>query len=90
MHAFQKLIADTDMTCRSYSGRGMFGQSCLGVEANDVKELMQTCIVTLRERCSDLTPDEWDDIEDALGRMQSDSLGRGMIIYFPGIPFTDA
>lgn len=85
-----------DFECRSYSGRGMYGKSCLGitVESGQLGDIM-ACIV---DACTELGRDADDDhaypadvekICEALRHMSQDSLGLGMIIYFPRVPYDD-
>lgn len=56
---------------RSYSGRGMYGKSCVGCELDADAELWTlACEVSAR---SDDTPP----------RPHTDSLGLGLIVYWP-------
>jgi len=59
-----------------YSGRGMYGEQCVGftVEGRNYASLTAAIVRSLD-----------DDMADAmLGRLTTDSLGLGTIVYFPG------
>lgn len=73
------LIEDAGYTARSYSGRGMYGRCCVGIEVpSDVSvfsvaiELALICEDGEVRNLSDLSPRE-------------DSLGLDTILYFPHI-----
>lgn len=68
---------------RSYSGRGMFGQKCLGVSCDSEVRLI---IDFVRELCA-TTDDqaEINDVLDMISDVKTDSLGRQTIIYWPDI-----
>jgi hypothetical protein len=77
----QEMFEDAGLRCRSYSGRGMYGERCLGVESENVGELL--CAVAVGGAAA---------VEHAhtLSKAHQDSMGRGMIIYFPDVPFVGA
>jgi len=90
LHPLQELFegVDTDFGCRSYSGRGMYGETCLGISV-DLRSLLSAVADALL-----FPPFPLDDgrrvvIVLALQRVQTDSMGCGSIVYFPGIPYTD-
>lgn len=87
MHALQKLMNNVEVGGRSYSGRGM-NVDCLGFTM-DLNEFIHTYTIALREYGSDLTDDEWDEIELAISGLRTDSMGRGTIVYFPTARYTD-
>lgn len=59
----------------SYSGRAMFGQYCLGLSADNLSQVARFFVGLAQEDA---------DLADALARnMRTDSLGLGMIAYFP-------
>jgi hypothetical protein len=100
-HVLQTLLEDYGLPTRSYSGRGMYGKSCLGVEAGD-RDLLKAVFeigFELGERTGedeaenkDRDPNyalkqEREAITKALSSMRQESLGLGVITYFPGVPF---
>ena len=82
-HPLQQLLEDCDIRVRSYSGRGMYGKDCLGVDIKrrGLGSLMAAIVRETRDE------DEQDIIAAALEGMESDSMGLGMIYYFPDVPY---
>lgn len=66
--------------CSEYSGRGMMGRTCVGAVTDEpilkVLASMIDCI------------DDPADVGELLRRAQTDSMGRGTIIYWPSIKAT--
>jgi len=60
---------------RSYSGRGMYGKSCVAVYVDDATDLLKIG-VTIGETYADL-------------RAATDSMGRGMVVYWPSQTWED-
>ena len=99
-HIMQEAVEDAGYETRSYSGRGMFGKECLGVEVDrgSMGSFIADVIDTLHSRVDSSGDDEEaeaevDDAFDAVAqgfrRMNTDSMGLGSILYFPGVPFED-
>ena len=66
---------EAEVRMHAYSGRGMFGARCLGVEVNNFGQAAEF-FVALAQEDTDLA---W-----RLSRsLRTDDLGRGMIVYFP-------
>jgi len=92
-HALQLLLENTDYAdrLRSYSGRGMYGKSCLGVTVSSMGDL----IADLLGAAVDSTQDEPDgemsvaDAAEAVRGMRTDNMGHDTIAYFPGVPYVD-
>ncbi len=69
-------LRDADYMVRSYSGYGMHGKRCVGVSTDSPSDLYQMgCALSLELGCD----------EAATLRPSTDSMGRGVIIYFPDI-----
>lgn len=72
-----------------YSGRGMYGRTCVGYVGSDVIMFAFRLAVTLAEQIND--PAELFDVEDMLERMgdpSTDSMGYSTIYYWPNITVT--
>lgn len=83
MSALQKVLEENDFEVRSYSGRGMYGKTCLGVDIpHGMGHLMATLILTVDE-------DDRDDVACAVETLCTDSMGLGQIVYFPRTPFVE-
>lgn len=85
--AFLKLIKmdeSGELKVRSYSGRGMMGQECIGLDGR-VSDIITNLVALALEQSENLTQDERDDIVMLLSRgCSTDSMGLGSIVYFPG------
>ena len=74
-----------DLKPQSYSGRGMYGKSCLGVRVSNLGQFMSQVLtgqVDLEIDVADIQ-----DLAEAFEGMKTDSLGLDMICYFPEIPW---
>lgn len=75
---------NSQVTCRSYSGRGMFGKTCLGVEAPNLEQffyVLVDCLVEMNDqRCRK-------DIAECISGIKTDSMGKDIIVYFPSIEY---
>lgn len=78
---FIDLLKKSGYEPRSYSGRGMYGEECLGVSAYDVESLFQD----LLDHATDAESLAYLRTEKIFGKARSDSLGRGIIVYWPSI-----
>lgn len=96
MHKLQHICFMADIPTRKYSGRGMFGKECLGIEVDNLGSFMadiMEAIIDTSEVDGDHTQvkvyvEAMEALADAFRNMRTDSLGMGMIIYFPNIPYT--
>ncbi len=70
---------------RSYSGRGMNGRSCLGVDAKSLGQFLSVLV----EGTVHLENREVRDLAEEVSNIKTDSMGMGMIIYFPGVEYED-
>ena len=85
-----ELADDYDIQVRSYSGRGMYGKSCLGLVGRQsdvmnllIKSIVEAVKLTRRSDTSaDKALDHVSDIFEEFGRMSVDSMGRSSIYYF--------
>lgn len=79
---FQKWLEENCYETRAYSGRGMYGKECLAVTVSDVSA-MWTMAMMLQE---DLIEDEDLDFTGPFPP-RYDSMGLGVILYWPSIPY---
>lgn len=86
MHIIQRILSDV-YDCRAYSGRGMNGKKCLGVDigTDSIGAAMAEIFFRLRSR----DEETHDGVANAFRLMRTDSLGQGTIVYFPGVEFTE-
>lgn len=84
----QIAFEDGGFDTRSYSGRGMFGKECLGIEFNCLEDAfgavsqVSVDLFETFDRCPS-------DIQEMFSNVKSDSLGRGVILYFPDVHYGD-
>lgn len=80
--AILRIIEGAGYTARSYSGRGMYGRSCLGVVASNVLEMFADM---LNEVDTSAEEDEISLVGDMMRNAVTDSMGRDTIVYWPNI-----
>ena len=66
---------DADVELRSYSGRAMFGSQCIGV-SSDGESGPALFLVAIAKEDAELA-------ESLARNLRTDSLGHGIIAYFP-------
>lgn len=81
-------LGDVDIR-PAYSGRGMYGKPCVGVVlGNDTSSLIELGWTIARLGAEGVLSE---DTEQALLRgAQLDTMGHGVIVYWPGIECADA
>ncbi len=81
MHPLQKLLEELDYDCKSYSGRGMYGKYCLGVEVTNTNNMISSVIRNIIF--------DKEEIADAFESMKTDSMGKeNTIVYFTNVEYT--
>ena len=79
---------DLGLEVRSYSGRGMYGRSCVGVNCDgNAFQTLARILIALAEQGNDGLDAAEHFTRD--GAVASDSMGLGSIIYFPRLPWVD-
>ena len=79
-------IENAGYEARSYSGRGMYGKTCLGVTLGPGQSVLEFAFDVLQET----RPEEVSEVIDILRRPRQDSMGLGMILYWPDVPWPHA
>jgi hypothetical protein len=79
---FIDALEDADYTSKPYSGRGMFGKSCVSVSGGG-RDDEDNPPVSAWEIAKDLFTERWDGEFDNLPAPQQDSLGLGIVLYWP-------
>lgn len=87
---------DSEVSAQRYSGRGMYGRSCLGFVTKsqfsgplDVAAIFTEYVRGyLRDSKNSVEAcDMLDNLTDLFANARQDSMGLGMVIYFPEIPW---
>ena len=87
-HILIQAAKAASLDLRSYSGRGMGGKQCVGIDTDD-SAIRVACELIRAAR--DLTRDEsaLDELLEAIEETKTDSMGCGTILYWPGIAAPD-
>lgn len=79
----EEIAYEHDLTARDdYSGRGMYGKSCIGVTGDDIGNVIRM-LFELKDNDEDLAYVLVD------GRIATDSMGLSTIFYWPGVSVED-
>ena len=76
---------NADFSCdvlTDYSGRGMYGNTCVAVVVDREAEL---CILAADLMCAMDPGDEREAVRKVLARTETDSMGRRMVAYWPAL-----
>lgn len=89
----QDLCEQAGLETRSYSGRAMYGKSCLGVVVGSFGEFLSPLMEAL-EGVVDLDDkatlnDYLFELREKFMDLRTDNMGHDIIIYFPRTPFED-
>jgi hypothetical protein len=84
---------DADDIRTDYSGRGMYGRTCLGYTGSDVVLFaFRLAVEAAKADMEDGDEPDLFTVEDylmTLGEPTSDSMGRGAIFYWPGVTVSE-
>lgn len=78
----QDALESMDASIRGYYGRGGSSVECLGVVDFEMGDLLALII----ENTNDANREE---LADTVRVMRTDSMGKGTIVYFPGVVYVD-
>lgn len=83
-HKLQEILERNGVEgVQSYSGRGMYGKTCLGVSVDSLGAFFATVLKCVRGE------DDTQAIQKAFAGMATDSMGRGVVVYFPSVHFEE-
>lgn len=75
IETIQYLASEIDgAELRSYSGRGMYGKQCLGIDMDSMADAFRFALMV-----------EDENLTFALSNPCFDSMGLGIIVYFPNV-----
>lgn len=83
MRTFQQILEAAGYECEAYSGRGMGGEKCLSITLVNGDQMGRFFADVLEE----VRDEHEGHISNAFRRMRSESLGKGLVVYFPGVEF---
>lgn len=82
---FLELIDGAGYSHMDYSGRGMYGEKCIGIDidGDSVAKFVSAIWAEFIYQSEDLpTDDQADGLNEIFASAQTDSLGLGVVIYF--------
>jgi hypothetical protein len=82
--AIAQIDGDIDIY-EKYSGRGMYGRTCVGVTLDNADQGYPFIAALTLALIGEDEDDGGDDAIELASRAVTDSLGRGTILYFPGV-----
>jgi hypothetical protein len=83
------LFEDAQYEPRSYSGRCMYGENCLAVTTDSASEAA-TVILDVVQACAENgTAEDVLELVAMLRGSRTDSMGRGVVVYWPDIKWAD-
>jgi hypothetical protein len=81
----EEIAQEVDGSTRTdYSGRGMYGNACVGIVASDLVELLELGAAIARVVEDEELRDE------LLSKSRTDSMGYDTIVYWPYVTCNDA
>ena len=79
---FVGLLIDAGYKPRGYSGRGMYGAECVAISAESGDSAGYAIARQFGKEVYDF------DLDMIMNRTRTDSLGKGVILYWPSIEWT--
>jgi hypothetical protein len=87
-HVLQVMLEEAGHEPYSYSGRAMYGSKCLAVNSDvGLGSVVGDVFQAIGER--DTERGECEALAEAFHGMRTDSMGRGIVIYFPDVPYVE-
>lgn len=78
----QQAFEAAELNPYAYSGRCMFGRCCLGVNIDDVGVLLQVLVEATND-------DNRTTLMEQVYNASTDSMGRGIVMYWKQVEFVD-
>lgn len=92
----QKFFRQAGFEIRRYSGRGMYGKECVGIEYDaGLGQLFADCLEAFshspenKDYQLEIPAVVLEDLAEAFREMRTDALGRGTIVYFPSVAWEE-
>lgn len=80
-----EVIGDAGYDTRLYSGRGMYGKKCVGFTVDSTRDMFSA----IADIIDYLDEDILSDFTSVLRYASYDSMGLGLIIYFPRVEWPE-
>jgi len=84
---FVEVIESANYEVRAYSGRGMYGRSCIGIDVAQGVSMFKVGV----DVANMATTLGYEDLAEDIGdlRVAQDSMGLGAIVYFPNVAWPE-
>jgi len=88
--AYDADLEPEEAIMNDYSGRAMYGDTCLGIVADSEAKVVEVLFryasrVAWRADDAETVAESLDDMASLVSGMRTDSMGLSMIAYFPGV-----
>ena len=88
-HVLKRICEEADLRIRSYSGRAMYGDRCVGIDGDNPLEILSAFYAgAFYLTPSDIEID-WDELTRLVREGRMDSMGKGVILYFPSVSWPE-
>jgi len=77
--ALSEILEDIGYEPYAYSGRGMYGKTCVAVNLEDRSQSVWEIALEVCSRDGDLAY--------SMGAPSQDSMGLGIVVYWPNLPY---
>lgn len=85
----RELFEDAQHMPHAYSGRGMYGEVCLAVTTDSASEAATVILDVVQAAAKNGTTEDVIEVIDMLRGSRTDSMGRGVVVYWPDIRWAD-
>ncbi len=85
----REFFEDAQYEPRAYSGRAMYGDQCLAVTTDSASEAATVILDVIQACAENGTKEDVIELVDLLRGSRSDSMGRGVVVYWPDIAWSD-
>lgn len=85
----RELFEDAQYEPRRYSGRCMYGRECLSVTTDSASESVTVVLDVVQACAENGTSEDVVELVDMLRGSRTDSMGRGVVVYWPDISWAE-
>jgi hypothetical protein len=87
---------DLEQLRTDYSGRGMYGETCMAITMDSLSDLAQFLVELTGMLVADTIGDEYPDVDEVIDparelthKLHTDSMGRSLVAYWPTATLED-
>jgi len=79
---FVELLEEMELEPYSYSGRGMFGKSCVGVTVTNTTKFIFELGLKIGSKHEE---ENYEELKEGFENIRTDNMGLDYVVYFPDI-----